>query len=64
MIGNAKAERVIGILKQEYFLGLRFRTKAQAIEAVRQAIKIYNEMRPHLSLDYRTPLQVYSGVAA
>lgn len=61
---NAKAERVNGILKQEYFLGARFRTKAQAIEAARQAIKIYNEMRPHLSLDYRTPSQVHSGVAA
>lgn len=61
---NSKAERVNGILKQEYFLGARFRTKFQAIEAVRQAIKLYNEMRPHLSLNYRTPSQVHSGVAA
>lgn len=61
---NAKAERVNGILKQEYLLGLRFRTKAQAIQAVRQAITIYNEMRPHLSLNYQTPSQVHSGVAA
>lgn len=61
---NAKAERVNGILKQEYFMGARFRSKSQAIEAARQAIQIYNEMRPHLSLDYRTPSQVHLGAAA
>jgi putative transposase len=61
---NAKAERVNGILKQEYLLGLRFRTKEQAIEATRQAVKIYNEMRPHMSLNYMTPSNVHSQVAA
>ena len=61
---NAKAERVNGILKQEYFLGTRFRTKAQAIEATRQAVNIYNEMRPHLSLNYLTPSKVHLQVAA
>ncbi len=61
---NAKAERVIGILKQEYSLGLRFRTKIQAVEASRQSVMIYNEMRPHLSLNYLTPSRVYSKAVA
>lgn len=56
---NAKAERVNGILKQEYFLGGCFRTKAQAIEAVDQAVWLYNTRRPHLALNYRTPEEMH-----
>lgn len=52
---NAKAERVNGILKQEYFLGGSFRTKEQAIQAVDQAVWLYNTRRPHLALNYKTP---------
>lgn len=52
---NAKAERVNGILKQEYYLGSCFRTKGQAIEAVDQAVYFYNTRRPHLALKYKTP---------
>ena len=52
---NAKAERVNGILKQEYGLGSTFRTKQQAIASVDQAVMPYNTRRPHLSLNYKTP---------
>jgi transposase InsO family protein len=52
---NAKAERVNGILKQEYYLGGCFRTKKQAVEAVDQAVNLYNTRRPHLALNYKTP---------
>lgn len=60
---NAQAERVNGILKNEYALGLRFRTKAQARYAVDQAVLIYNTRRPHLSLDYQIPAVVHSLAA-
>lgn len=60
---NAQAERLIGILKQEYGLGQRFRTKAQAREAVEEAIGLYNTRRPHLSLNYETPEAVHRGAA-
>jgi len=56
---NAKAERVNGILKQEYFLGGCFRTKQQAIKAVDQAVHLYNTRRPHLALNYETPSIVH-----
>jgi len=56
---NAMAERVNGILKSEYALGQTFRTKQQAIAAAHQAVEIYNGLRPHLSLNYRTPLSVH-----
>ena len=56
---NAKAERVNGILKQEYYLGGTFRTKSQAVEAVDQAVWLYNTRRPHLKLNYRTPEEMH-----
>jgi len=57
---NAKAERVNGILKQEYGLGLTFRTKQQAIASVDQAVMLYNTRRPHLALSYKTPEEVHT----
>jgi len=56
---NAKAERVNGILKQEYYLGGCFRTKKQVIEAVDQAVYLYNTRRPHMALKYKTPEAVH-----
>lgn len=60
---NAQAERLNGILKQEYGLGGSFRTKAQARQAIREAIELYNQRRPHLSLGYRTPEEVHQAAA-
>ena len=56
---NAQAERLNGILKQEYGLGDTFRTKAQMCAAVKQAVWLYNTRRPHVSLGYRTPEEVH-----
>jgi transposase InsO family protein len=56
---NAMAERVNGILKQEYRLDARFVSSAQAQRAVEQAIWLYNHERPHLALNYQKPYQVY-----
>lgn len=60
---NAQAERLNGILKQEYGLGACFQTKAQARQAVEQAVWLYNELRPHMSLDYQTPQEVHEKAA-
>ena len=56
---NALAERVNGILKLEYGLEFRFVSFAQAAQAVKQAVWLYNHERPHLSLAYRKPHAVY-----
>ncbi len=58
---NAVAERINGILKEEFLLGARFKTKALAYKAVDEAIKTYNELRPHMSLDYMTPNQKHAA---
>lgn len=60
---NALAERVNGILKQEYHLDQTFRTKAQAKAAFEQAVWLYNHRRPHLSLNYRFPADVHANAA-
>lgn len=56
---NALAERVNGILKQEYRLDVCFVSPAQAQRAVQQAVWLYNYERPHLALQYQKPHQVY-----
>jgi len=60
---NAMAERVNGILKQEYEMDRTFRTKAQAKKAFEQAVWLYNHRRPHLALEYRFPADVHEEAA-
>ena len=51
---NALAERVNGILKNEFLLS-RPADLAQARRMVAESIQIYNQERPHLSLKMQTP---------
>ncbi len=60
---NSMAERMNGILKQEYFLKHEFQSFKQACQAVKEAIYLYNIRRPHRSLKLRTPDQVHSTAA-
>jgi transposase InsO family protein len=60
---NALAERINGILKQEYEMDRTFRTKAQAKKAFDQAVWLYNHRRPHLMLNYRFPADVHAEAA-
>lgn len=57
---NAVAERVNGILKEEFLLGENFKTKQQAYKSVKEAIDTYNNIRPHMSINYMTPNQKYA----
>ncbi len=59
---NALAERVNGILKQEYYLDEEFADRRQARQATYGAIGSYNTRRPHSALDYATPEQRHTGV--
>lgn len=60
---NALAERVNGILKQEYEMDANFRTKEQAVKAFEQAVHLYNHRRPHMALNYRIPAEVHRVAA-
>ena len=60
---NAMAERVNGILKDEFYLDQTFINVVHAKRAAKSAIKLYNEIRLHLSLDFKTPNMVYNNAA-
>lgn len=57
---NALAERVNGILKDEFGLDDNFENIEEVKTQVRQAIYLYNEKRPHLSCEMLTPNQMHS----
>ena len=60
---NAVAERVNGILKDEYLLDAQFIDLEHAREATRQAVNLYNYKRPHWSLGLRKPAEVHASSA-
>jgi transposase InsO family protein len=60
---NALAERVNGILKDEFYLDQVFTDTAHAKRATKNAINLYNKIRLHLSLDFKTPNYVHQNAA-
>jgi transposase InsO family protein len=58
---NALAERVNGILKQEYWLDAHFENGRHARQATAHGICLYNTRRPHTALKLATPEQVHSA---
>jgi transposase InsO family protein len=58
---NALAERVNGILKEEFLLGETLASYEIAQSMVKESIQIYNKERPHLSLNYETPEQRHAA---
>lgn len=61
---NAIAERVNGILKQEFLNHHEFETIEQVREVVKAAVTFYNNKRPHRSLDMLTPQQAAGRTGA
>lgn len=58
---NALAERINGILKQE-FLTTRCNNLEELDQLIKESIEIYNGYRPHLSLNMLTPNQMSEKV--
>jgi len=57
---NALAERINGILKNEYLL-VKPNDLKEARKMVEQSIAIYNQRRPHTALKYKTPDEVHQA---
>lgn len=55
---NALAERMNGILKQE-FLIQKYSHKDELDKVIRQSVETYNNNRPHLALGMKTPNYVH-----
>ncbi len=60
---NAIAERLNGILKDEFYLDQTFDSLLHARRAAKNAINLYNSIRLHLSLNFKTPEMVYKLTA-
>jgi putative transposase len=58
---NAQAERLNGILKQEYGLGQTFARKQDVAASLAEAVSLYNSQRPHQALGYRVPMEVHQA---
>jgi transposase InsO family protein len=56
---NALAERINGILKQEWLNDMKFKTKQEVADQVNRIINIYNNERPHSSIGMLTPVQAH-----
>jgi transposase InsO family protein len=56
---NPIAERVNGILKEEYLLVHPIKNLDHAINLLKKAVYTYNKQRPHLSCSLLTPEQVH-----
>jgi putative transposase len=57
---NAIAERVNGILKDEWLNQMKLKSKQDATKQLKQIILTYNNDRPHGSLDMKTPDHAHS----
>ena len=62
-LDNALAERMNGIIKNEYLVGKKARNALEGFEMVSQAVDLYNSVRPHMSCDMHTPNDIYNGNA-
>lgn len=58
---NSVAERLNGILKQEYGLDGMFSGTEEVIRRVARVIELYNDERPHTSLRMKTPGAVFQA---
>jgi putative transposase len=58
---NAIAERINGIVKQEYLTHYSIQNKTEAMQVLSRAVAIYNQQRPHLSCNLSTPENVHQN---
>lgn len=58
---NAVAERVNGIIKEEYLTHYTYKTKKEVEQKLQQAVELYNTQRPHMSCSMLTPEAVHAG---
>ena len=56
---NALAERMNRTVKEEFGLGALLPSRQHALRLVEEAIYLYNNKRPHLSLNMQTPQSVH-----
>ena len=61
---NAVAERINGIIKEEYLDNYTVETISEAKELLKVSVRLYNEERPHMSIGNFTPAQIHESGSA
>ncbi|GAC1389454.1 MAG: IS3 family transposase [Ginsengibacter sp.] len=56
---NALAERVNGTIKNDFFPKKIYQNHKEAKKAIARIIEVYNQKRPHSSIDFLTPEQAH-----
>jgi hypothetical protein len=56
---NAVAERINGILKDEFGLGGRLKNLDEVRQVLQRAVEVYNDKRPHWSCGLLTPNEMH-----
>jgi transposase InsO family protein len=56
---NAVAERINGIIKEEYLYNYDIDTLKEAQDLLSEAVRLYNGERPHMSIGNFTPEQIH-----
>ena len=56
---NAIAERINGIIKDEYLDCYQVKNIMEAKELLKQVVQLYNDERPHMSIGNMKPSQVH-----
>lgn len=58
---NAVAERLNGIIKNEYLDNLKISSVSQARQVINSIVALYNNERPHMSIGNSTPGQIHNS---
>ena len=59
---NALAERMNRTIKEEFGLGEEIKTRSLAQQMIQEAVYLYNNYRPHLALNYKTPNEIHEKI--
>ncbi len=61
---NGKAERINGIIKNNYLEHRNITTFEQLIREVDRSVQLYNHEKPHIMLNRKTPIQFENSIFA
>ena len=61
---NGKAERINGVIKNNYLQHRNITTFSELIREVDRSVQLYNHEKPHIKLKRKTPIQFENSIFA
>lgn len=59
---NGKAERINGIIKNNYLIHWAIKSYEDLVKGVDRAVQLYNEKKPHIKLNRQTPKEFETNI--